>query len=111
MLFRSSCLVLSNEEQNFLPEQVVLYQNYPNPFNPLTKIRFFLKNDAEASLTIYNANGKLILNLFEGFQSAGNKLFSWDGTNQSGQKVTTGIYIYRLDVNGVAYNKKMIFIK
>ena len=53
----------------------------------------------------------IILNLFEGFQSAGNKSFSWDGTNQSGQKVTTGIYIYRLDVNGVAYNKKMIFIK
>ena len=105
------CLVLSNEEQKFLPEQVALYQNYPNPFNPSTKIRFFLKNDAEASLTIYDANGKLILNLFEGFQSAGSKSFTWNGTNQSGQKVTTGIYIYRLDVNGVAYNKKMIFIK
>lgn len=107
----NSCLVLSNEEQKFLPEQVALYQNYPNPFNPSTTIRFFLKNDAEASLTIYDANGKLILNLFEGFQSAGSKSFTWNGTNQSGQKVTTGIYIYRLDVNGVAYNKKMIFIK
>ena len=107
----NACLVLSNEEQKFLPEQVTLYQNYPNPFNPSTTIRFFLKNDAEASLTIYDANGKLIINLFERFQSAGSKSFSWNGTNQSGQKVTTGIYIYRLDVNGVAYNKKMIFIK
>ena len=67
----------------------------------IIEIRFFLKNDAEASLTIYDANGKLILNLFEGFQSAGSKLFSWNGTNQSGQKVTTGIYIYSLYVNGV----------
>ena len=58
-----------------------------------------------------NKNGNLILNLFEGFQSAGSKLFSWNGTNQSGQKVTTGIYIYRLAVNSIAYNKKMIFIK
>ena len=107
----NACLVLSNEEQKFLPEQVTLYQNYPNPFNPSTTIRFFLKNDAKASLTIYDANGKLILNLFEGFQSAGNKLFSWNGTNQSGQKAAAGIYIYRLDINGVAYNKKMIFIK
>ena len=107
----NSCLVLSNEEQKLLPEQVALYQNYPNPFNPSTTIRFFLKNDAESSLNIYDTNGRLILNLFEGFQSAGSKSFSWNGTNQSGQKVTTGIYIYRLDVNGVAYNKKMIFIK
>ena len=107
----NACLVLSNEEQKILPEQVTLYQNYPNPFNPSTTIRLFLKNDAEASLSIYDANGKLILNLFEGFQSAGSKLFSWNGTNQSGQKVTTGIYIYRLAVNGIAYNKKMIFIK
>ena len=107
----NACLVLSNEEQEFLPEQVILYQNYPNPFNPLTTIRFFLKNDSETSLTIYDANGKFILNLFEGFQNAGSKSFSWDGTNQSGQKVTTGIYIYRLDINGVPYNKKMIFIK
>ena len=107
----NACLVLSNEEQKILPEQVTLYQNYPNPFNPSTTIRFFLKNDAEASLTIYDVNGKLILNLFEGFQSAGSKSFFWNGTNQSGQKVTTGIYIYRLAVNGIAYNKKMIFIK
>jgi len=107
----NACLVLSNEEQNFLPKQVTLYQNYPNPFNPSTTIRFFLKYDAESSLTIYDANGKLITNLFEGFQSAGNKSFTWSGTNQSGQKVTTGVYIYRLQVDGVAYNKKMIFIK
>tara|TARA_B100002051_G_scaffold22268_1_gene17360 strand:+ start:1094 stop:2080 length:987 start_codon:yes stop_codon:yes gene_type:complete len=107
----NACLVLSNEEQNFLPEQVTLYQNYPNPFNPSTTIRFFLENDAEASLTIYDANGKLISNLFKGFQIAGTKSYSWNGTNQSGQKVTTGVYIYSLDVNGVAYNKKMIFIK
>jgi hypothetical protein len=107
----NACLVLSNEEQKFLPEQVTLYQNYPNPFNPSTTIRLFLEDDAEASLTIYDANGKLITNLFEGFQSAGNKSFTWSGTNQSGQKVTTGIYIYSLDVNGVAYNKKMIFLK
>ena len=89
----NACLVLSNEEQKFLPEQVTLYQNYPNPFNPSTTIRFFLKNDAEASLTIYDANGKLILNLFEGFQSAGSKSFAWNGTNQSGQKVLLYLYL------------------
>ena len=107
----NACLVLSNEEQLILPEQVTLFQNYPNPFNPSTKIRFLLKNDSEVNLNIYDSNGKAVLNLFEGFQSAGSKSFSWNGTNQSGQKVTTGIYIYRLDVNGIAYNKKMIFIK
>ena len=55
----NACLVLSNEEQKFLPEQVTLYQNYPNPLT-LDHNKIFLKNDAEASLTIYDANGKLI---------------------------------------------------
>ena len=62
------------------------------------------QNDAEASLTIYNANGKLILNLLKDFKVQETSRLA-DGTNQSGQKVTTGIYIYRLDVNGVSYNK------
>ena len=107
----NSCLVLSNQEQKILPEEVTLHQNYPNPFNPSTTIKYLLKKNAEISLSISDLNGKLISTLFEGYQSAGNKLFTWDGTNQSGQKITTGLYVYRLQVNGIAQSKKMIYLK
>ena len=107
----NSCLVLSNQEQKILPEQATLYQNYPNPFNPSTTIKFSLRENAKISLSVIDLNGKLISTLFEGYQNAGNKLFTWDGTNQSGQKITTGVYIYRLQVNGIAQNRKMIYLK
>tara|TARA_A100001011_G_scaffold51158_1_gene49106 strand:- start:192 stop:1178 length:987 start_codon:yes stop_codon:yes gene_type:complete len=109
--FNNSCLVLSNQKQKILPEQVTLYQNYPNPFNPSTTIKFSLMENAKISLSIIDLNGKLISTLFEGYQNAGNKLFTWDGTNQLGQKITTGVYIYRLQVNGVDQNRKMIYLK
>ena len=107
----NSCLVLSNQEQKILPEQATLYQNYPNPFNPSTTIKFSLRENAKISLSVIDLNGKLISTLFEGYQNAGNKLFTWDGTNQSGQKITNGVYIYRLQVNGIAQNRKMIYLK
>ena len=61
--------------------------------------------------SVIDLNGKLISTLFEGYQNAGNKLFTWDGTNHIGQKITTGVYIYRLQVNGVDQNRKMIYLK
>ena len=107
----NACLVLSNEEYNIVPEQVTLYQNYPNPFNPLTTIKYKLSKNAKVNMDIFDSNGKLVSNLFQGNQKAGIKSLTWNGTNSLGQKVSTGIYIYRLLVDETFFTKKMIFLK
>ena len=107
----NACLVLSNEEYNIIPEQVTLYQNYPNPFNPLTTIKYTLSKNAKVNMDIFDSNGKLVSNLFQGNQNTGIKSLTWNGTNHLGQKVTTGIYIYRLLVDETFFTKKMIFLK
>ena len=107
----NTCIVLSNEEYNIIPEQVTLYQNYPNPFNPLTTIKYTLSKNAKVNMDIFDSSGKLVSNLFQGNQKAGIKSLTWNGTNSLGQKVTTGIYIYRLLVDETFFTKKMIFLK
>ncbi len=80
-------------------EDYRLKQNYPNPFNPKTKITFELPERAHISLDIYNLNGEHVVNLLKGVRSKGIHDVSWDGRNQRGEKVPSGIYLYRLYIN------------
>ena len=94
-----------------LPNKIILYQNYPNPFNPVTTMKFSLLEDSYVKFDIYDLSGNLILNLIEGRLTAGISSIDWNGANHIGQKVSTGVYIYRLEIDGVAHNKKMIYLK
>jgi len=107
----ATCITLSTNEESILPEKIVLYQNYPNPFNPTTTMKFFLREDSYVKFDIYDLSGNLILNLIEGRLTEGIGSIDWDGANHFGQKVSTGMYIYRLEIDGVAHNKKMIYLK
>ena len=94
-----------------IPEKFVLEQNFPNPFNSTTIIRFRLAVASPVTLTIYNTNGQEIKTLIHSVQNAGQKSAIWDGTNNAGKPVGTGIYIYRLTTGREVQSRKMLLLK
>ena len=81
------------------PKETMLLPNYPNPFNPETWIPYRLAEDTNVTLTIYDTNGIMVRHLDLGHQSAGHyaergKAAYWDGRNEDGEAVASGIYIY-----------------
>jgi hypothetical protein len=88
-----------------------LNQNYPNPFNPGTTIEFKTYKSGMVLLEIYNILGKKIRKLVSNTLPAGSYEIVWDGKNDLGQKVHSGIYLYRLQMDGVSSVKKMHFIE
>ncbi len=101
---------LSDEIQN-LPQEYALSQNYPNPFNPETTINFSLKEDVKVELDIYNTLGQKIKTLVNTFHPAGIHSVVWDGTNDLGCSVTSGIYIYKINTENFVDIKKMVLIR
>lgn len=97
---------------NIVPAQFALKQNFPNPFNPVTKIRYDLAMDGHVSVIVYNTLGQKVRTLLRGFQRAkGGYTLSWDGTNDGGRHVASGMYYYRLVTPRFTQTKKMILIK
>jgi cytochrome c553 len=89
-----------------------LEQNYPNPFNPHTKIQFTLPKAATVSLGIYDLNGRIVKHLISGEQHGnGTHSVAWDGTNDNGEKVSSGIYFSRLQAGEYTASTKMNLIK
>ena len=90
-----------------------LLPNFPNPFNPETTINYRLagNTDQETKLVIYNAIGQEIRTLVQKFQSAGEYIVHWDGTNNLGQKVSSGIYMYHLTSGDFSQTRRMMLLK
>ncbi|MFQ5652232.1 MAG: T9SS type A sorting domain-containing protein [bacterium] len=88
-----------------------LFQNFPNPFNPATTISYHLPKDARVNLIIYNLLGERVRTLVNQTQTAGERLVVWDGKDDLGQIVNSGLYIYRLETEGTVINRKMLFLK
>jgi hypothetical protein len=88
-----------------------LAQNVPNPFNPNTIIAFTLPAIQEATLTIYDAQGKLVRNLYNGVRRSGPHSIVWDGKDDKGAPVGSGIYFYRLQTGHISESKKMVLLK
>jgi outer membrane protein assembly factor BamB len=88
-----------------------LSQNYPNPFNGQTLISFELRAGENVQLTIYNVMGQRVRQLINGFHHPGRYTAIWDGTNEAGQKVGSGIYFYKLNVGQEAGTKRLLFLK
>ncbi len=94
-----------------LPQAFALEQNYPNPFNPTTTLQYALKENVDVKLAIYNVLGQLVRTLVNEQQIAGFKEVVWDGANDFGVKVASGIYIYRLQAGDFVKSRKMILMK
>jgi len=100
--------------ENNQPNQVVSYsldQNYPNPFNPTTTIKYHLPKPAQIVLKIYNVKGQEVRSLVNNTQSVGEKSIVWDGLNNSGQEVSSGVYIYKLQTKDFTQSKKMLLLR
>jgi hypothetical protein len=99
------------EKRDGLPRDYSISQNYPNPFNPETSISFTLPNDMNVELDIYNAVGQKIKTLVNTRISSGSHVAVWDGRNNLGQKVSTGVYFYKISAGDFSQTKKMVMIK
>jgi len=88
-----------------------LLPNYPNPFNATTRLQYTLPEATRVKLTIYNLNGTLVNTLVNGLQPAGFYGMEWDGRDQSGAMVSTGVYIYQLQANDRVSTRKMVLMK
>jgi len=94
-----------------IPETFELHQNYPNPFNPTTTIRFDLPEASRVNLVIYNILGQKVITLQDQICSAGYKSVRWDGRSVGGREVASGLYFYRLEVNGMSSGKNFSQVK
>ena len=88
-----------------------LRENYPNPFNPETDISFILPTRTHASLTIYNIVGKKVVTLANREMDAGTHTVHWDGRDEAGKPVATGVYFYRLKTDEFEQTQKMVLMK
>jgi len=94
-----------------LPTRYALHPNYPNPFNPSTVIRYDLPEAAKVVLKIYDLAGHEVKTLVNARQPAGYKLTVWNGQNERGQLVSSGVYVYKLHAGNHVQSKKMLFLK
>ncbi len=93
------------------PRLAVLGQNYPNPFNPTTAISFNLPRDGRAKLQVYDTRGRLVRTLLDGHRVAGPYTEVWDGRDNNGRGVASGVYMYRLIAGDVEQQRKMTLVK
>ncbi len=107
--------VLVNVEENYNNDCTVidfsLEQNYPNPFNPETQIKYTMPANDFISLKIYDILGNEIKTLVDGYQYAGSYTLTWAGDNNSGTKVSSGVYFYSLQTNNKNITRKMMLVK
>jgi len=94
-----------------IPKAFELFQNYPNPFNPETQIRYDLPVSGHVKLTVYNVLGQKTRILVDEIQDAGYKSVIWDGKDEAGQDVASGIYFYKIEATSFEKTKKMVLLK
>ena len=116
LAFKQGIENLENLLASLIPEETALLANYPNPFNPETWIPYQLAESAEVTLTIYDINGQLVRHLALGHQAAGiyrsrSRAAYWDGRNQLGESVVSGLYFYTLTAGEFTATRRMLILK
>ena len=116
LAFKQGIENLENLLASLIPEETALLPNYPNPFNPETWIPYQLATPAEVTLTIYDMNGEMVRRLALGHQAAGmyrsrSRAVYWDGRNQLGESVASGLYFYTLTAGEFTATRRMLILK
>lgn len=93
------------------PKEFHVEQNYPNPFNLVTTMQYSLNTSGHIILTIYDAKGKKVRTLFDGFQHSGEHAIQWDGRDDFGNTVASGTYFYMVMFNGSPVTPKMLVVR
>ena len=103
--------ILGVTDKNLIPKDLLFHQNYPNPFNPSTTLRYELPEDVMVSIIIYDMMGRVVRNLVNSQQNAGYKSIQWDATNNQGQSISAGLYLYKIQAGDFSQTKKMVLLK
>ena len=97
--------------QDIVPKEFAFYQPFPNPFNPKTTITFDLPEKKEVVLQVFNINGRLVHTLIRSKLGAGKYSFDWEGIDQNGRSVTSGVYFIQIDIGSFRSIKKALLVK
>ena len=95
----------------FLPSTFALHQNYPNPFNPVTTIQYHVPDNGPVTIIIYDLTGRKIKTLVTQFSTPGRYSIIWNGTNDFGKSISSGMYFYRMEAPGFKSVKKLMLVK
>jgi len=106
-------ITINGHEQGIPPVPVVLGINnaYPNPFNPSLTVKYGMTKSGNAELTIFNQRGQLVRNLYSGNREIGSYSLVWDGRDNSGRELPSGVYLIRLQTPGKAFSHKVVLLK
>ena len=94
-----------------LPFATYLYPNYPNPFNPSTNISFNLSEEGNITIDIFNIKGQKIKNMVNDKLGVGKHTVTWDGTDNNGNHLSSGIYLYQMKTDTYISMRKMLLLK
>jgi hypothetical protein len=107
--------VEQNQDEERVPEGILLSQNYPNPFNPVTTIQYTVdgkqSRGAPVTLKIYNVLGQLVQTLVDEEKSAGTHRATWNGRDDRGEQLSSGVYLYRLEIGELSVTRRMLLVK
>ncbi|MCC6963083.1 MAG: T9SS type A sorting domain-containing protein, partial [candidate division Zixibacteria bacterium] len=107
----SGNMLTSTLAKSILPTAFSLGQNYPNPFNPETVIEFALPTAADMTISVYNAAGQKVATVLNGMLPAGRHQVRWNAEDSGGNRVSSGVYFYKLETSGFTATKKMLLVK
>ena len=111
LFYTGSQLSYDPDDDMNISSAFLLHDNYPNPFNPVTNLEYNLPREAFVNVTIYDMLGNKVNKLINEIQSSGKKSIQWDATNNRGQYVSAGVYLYRIQVGNSHKTKKMVLLK
>ncbi len=109
--YQGNLLAVKTEAQSVLPKDFALHQNYPNPFNAGTTIIYELPQASHVKIEITNVLGQMVATAFDAQESAGIHSVQWNGTDDLGRPVASGIYIYRMAAGAFSTERKMVLLK
>jgi flagellar hook assembly protein FlgD len=89
----------------------MMFQNFPNPFNPSTTIEYSVSEESPVEIAVFNVGGEKVTTLLNETKSPGRYKVVWDGTDDAGREVSSGVYFYRLTIADYHSTKKMLMLK
>ncbi|MFC1480727.1 T9SS type A sorting domain-containing protein [Candidatus Neomarinimicrobiota bacterium] len=104
-------LVLTNEDNFYLPNRFKVGQNYPNPFNPTTSVMFTIPASGDVTFAVYNILGQQVVSHTQAFPAPGTYQFNWNGMNRRGAEAASGIYFYQVKLGDQSVTRKMTLLR
>ncbi len=111
LMYENGTSTVNTGDKTFSTDKFNLYQNYPNPFNPTTSIGYNLSENSTVTLIIYNTLGQEVRTLLNENQTKGEHVIQWDGKDNQGHNISSGIYLYRLKAGSFTKSLKMTYIR